>query len=150
MERSNGMSGESFVAMIVRVTSGVTMVGTGGGKSISSSIVPHPSSNGSKACFSNRPAGFPTAPRPFRGARGAPPPEGSRGGLPVDSAAGRLPLPLPRVVDFKALAVLHGRVHPPRPPMTSDATALEAHSQLHLDCASVRDLRRAQKTRSRS
>ena len=73
MERSKGMSGESFRAMIVFVRSMMTSVGTrsGGGSRAS-----QPSSNASLRSASNRPAGFETAPRPRRAAprlRGPPP-----------------------------------------------------------------------------
>ena len=75
MDRSNGMSGESFRAMIVFVRSMMTSVGTrsGGGSRES-----HPSSNASSRSASNRPAGLDRAPRPWKG---FPPPPGSTAAL---------------------------------------------------------------------
>src|SRR5262245_53211295 len=62
MERSKGTSGESFLARIPRVTSGVTVVGTETGRAKSGSSA-QPSSRTTRR-GSNRGAGLVTAPRP--------------------------------------------------------------------------------------
>src|SRR5262245_15702968 len=64
MDWLNGMSGESLRVMMLFTCSSVTWVLSGGS---SSSWGSHPSSNASRADFSNRPSGLIPAPRPFRG-----------------------------------------------------------------------------------
>src|SRR5438093_6934702 len=66
MDVRNGMWGESLGERMVRLASGVTVVGR---EDDSSPLLSQPSSNGTTSRRSKRLAGLPSAPRPFAGLR---------------------------------------------------------------------------------
>src|ERR1700734_3046142 len=79
------ISGESFLVMILRVESTVTVVLNGG----KSSSPCQPSSKATRAIGSNRPDAFDAGPRPRRRSRSTATTAGSPAGVEGSSAGGR-------------------------------------------------------------